>query len=199
MKKILILIPVALVAACSSAPKEIYERRAYDIQQEQRRDRETAVEKMPRWFKQIPVSKDAVYAVGEAEGATVNWSLTKAKQVAYGEICMAAGGKVDQQTKLFRSEVGGQMGENSNSAIRSLCPGVDITGVETVGKIDGEDGIIVLPTATGFRTYVLVALPTGPANRLQERKDKMEAGRQATVQAQQAFRELDANKRQPTQ
>jgi hypothetical protein len=190
--KLLLMIPVlALLAACGSAPKDAYERRTHEIEKEQRRDREVAIDRMPRWFKTVPQSKDAVYAAGEAEGATINWALTKARHVAYGDICMSAGGKVDSQTKLFRAEIGKQLAENSNSATRSICPGVDITGIEQVAKFEGEDGVIVLPTSQGFRAYVLVALPVGTANRLQERKDRLEAGRQADRQAERAWQDLD--------
>lgn len=197
VKTLVLFSVLTLLTACGSTPKDAYERRAHEIEKDQRRDREVAIDRMPKWFKTVPQSKDAVYAVGEAEGATINWALTKARHVAYGDICMAAGGKVDSQTKLFRAEIGKQLAENSNSATRSVCPGVDITGIEQVNRFEGEDGIIVLPTSQGFRAYVLVALPVGTANRLQDRKDKLEAGRQAQQQADRAWQELDRQSGRP--
>jgi hypothetical protein len=199
MKNFILLAVVAILSACSSAPKETYERRAYDERQERTVAAQKAVDEMPSWFKEPPTSKDAVFAVGEGSGTTINWAITKAKQAAYGEICMASGGKVDQQTKLFRSEVGTQYAENSNSATRSFCPGVDITGVETVNKFNSEPGTKVIANGTGFRAYVLVALPTGTANQLQQRKDKLEAGRQASRQSEAAFREMDKAEFKTTQ
>ena len=44
---------------------------------------------------------------------------------------------------------------------------------------------------TQFRSYALVALPTGDANPLQQRRDRQRAAEQVTRQSDQAFRDLD--------
>jgi hypothetical protein len=44
-----------------------------------------------------------------------------------------------------------------------------------------------------FRTYVLIALPTGDANRLAKDRDARDQRRIAGQRSQEAFRELDRN------
>ena len=79
------------------------------------------------------------------------------------------------------------MGETSHEvsemAIKTMCPAVDITGVEVkeVKRIS-EGG--------RFRSYILVALPTGDANQLQKRKDQLMLQKRALARSNQAFKEM---------
>ena len=67
-----------------------------------------------------------------------------------------------------------------------MCRRVDITGAETVETVRiSENG--------RFRTYVLVALPTGEANKLQTRKDQLRANKSSAERSERAFNELDKN------
>jgi hypothetical protein len=114
-------------------------------------------------------------------------SALKAKSFAYSKICMAAGGKVDQQTKMYMMDSESAGTEMSETAIRTSCPGVDITGAETVEVKTVAEG-------TRFRSYVLVALPTGEANQLQARKDKIRSQELARQRSTEAFKDLDTPK-----
>jgi hypothetical protein len=102
----------------------------------------------------------------------------KAKAIAYAKICTAAGGKVRSQTKVFTQDNGTTTTEMSEMAIRSICPDIDITGVETVEMKHVADG-------NRIRTYVLVALPIGSAN-------TMKTAKEAQRSSKEAFEELDA-------
>ena len=97
---------------------------------------------------------------------------------------MAAGGKVNQQSKIYKTDSENTSTEFSEVAIKAFCPGVDITGVEMVETKMIAEG-------TRFRTYVLVALPTGDANRLSKEKDSREQRKIASQRSREAFRELD--------
>jgi hypothetical protein len=97
--------------------------------------------------------------------------------MAYAKICTAAGGKVRSQVKMFRSDSGDSSTDQSEMALRSMCPDVDITGVETVEMKHVSEG-------NRIRTYVLVALPIGDKNVMKSAKD-------AAARAPEAFRELD--------
>jgi hypothetical protein len=65
----------------------------------------------------------------------------------------------------------------SEMAIRSICPDIDITGVETVEMRHVADG-------NRIRTYVLVALPIGNAN-------TMKTAKETSRSSKEAFQELD--------
>jgi hypothetical protein len=189
MRKLLILLPVvALVAACSSAPKETYDRRAYELEQKREQYAERAIDKAPKWMTELPKSNSAVYANGTAVSGDFSMADEKAKTIAFGKICMAAGGEVDKNSRMFRADVGEQSVENSSIAIRSMCRTVDVTGAEVVEVKRLSEG-------SRFRSYVLVALPTGTANPMQQRRDQNQARRSVQAQSDAAFREMDQRPR----
>ena len=201
MKKLFVLLPVvALMAACGSTKEPVstapvIEREAYEaraIQAQDRRDAQVnrSIEQAPGWMTKLPTSDNAVYANGTGVSNDMSMADYKAKMFAYGKICIAAGGRVSQQAKIFMQDTGSASLETSELAIKSMCPAVDITGVETkeVKRIS-EGG--------RFRSYVLVALPTGDANQLQQRKDRLKLQDRAVVRSDQAFREMDATDRKP--
>ena len=201
MKKLFVILPiVAVMAACGStkdpvATAPVIEREAYDDRAMQAQDRRDAqvnrsIEQAPAWMTKLPVSDNAVYANGTGVSNDMSMADYKAKMFAYGKICIAAGGRVSQQAKIFMQDTGSASLETSELAIKSMCPAVDITGAETkeVKRI-GEGG--------RFRTYVLVALPTGDANALQKRKDQLNLQNRAATRSDQVFREMDATDRKP--
>ena len=186
MKKLFVLLPVvAVIAACSSTPKDDYEKRSAALETKREANVDKSISKAPSWMTELPVSKVAVYANGTAVSADMSMADYKAKLFAYGKICMAAGGKVSQQAKMFMQDTSDVTHETSELAIRSLCPGVDITGVET-------KEIKRIAEGSHFRSYALVALPVGEANPLQTRKDQLRLKEQSTVRSSEAFKELDA-------
>lgn len=186
------LIPVvATIAACSSAPKEIYERRAYEERERQEKLVERAIDRAPKWMTELPKSKDAVYQNGSAVSTDMGMSVNKAKTMAFGKICMAAGGRVNQQSKVYRLDGDSTSTELSEMAVKSFCPNVDITGVEVVDTKIVSEG-------ARFRTYVLVALPMGDANQLQKSKDQREQRKLADRRSGQVFQEME-NQAKPAQ
>ena len=185
MKKLFVLLPVAaVIAACSSAPKDDYEKRAAAIEAKREAHVEKSIAKAPAWMTELPASKNAVYANGTAVSSDLSMADYKAKLFAYGKICMAAGGRVSQQAKMFMQDTSDASNETSELAIRSVCPGVDITGVET-------KEIKRIAEGSRFRSYALVALPTDEANALQTRKDQLRLREQSVIRSTDAFKELD--------
>ena len=187
MNKLFAMIPlVAALAACSSS--DPYQKRADAERERQEKYVEQALDQAPKWMRELPKSQSAVCQNGSAVRADINMSSTKAKTMAFGKICMAAGGQVNQQSKIFQTDTANASTEISELAIKSFCPGVDITGVEVVEIKQVAEG-------TRFRSYVLVALPLGDANQLQARQDRIRQERTAEVRSREAFREMDRNTR----
>ena len=183
MKKLLLAVPViSLLAACSST--DTYDKRVDAERERNVKAVERSIDKAPKWMSELPKSNSAVYANGTAISRDFAMSDIKAKNIAYSQICMAAGGEVDKTSKIYMNDTEAASTENSELAIRSLCRKVDITGVEVVDTVRvNENG--------RFRTYVLVALPTGEANSLQRRKDQLRASDNARVQSERAFKDMD--------
>lgn len=187
MKQTILLLPLfAVLTACGTT--SVYDKRTEADRERETRYAERAIDKAPKWMSQLPESENAVYSNGTAISRDMSMAQTKAKAIAYGKICMAAGGTVDQQTKVYMNDNESAGTEMSETAIRSMCKTVDITGVETVE-------VKTIAEGPRFRSYVLVALPTGDANRLQVRKDRLESQRQTNKRSAEAMRELDIQQR----
>jgi len=186
VKKFIVLAPiVAMLVACGSAPKDAYERRAYEERERQERLVERALDKAPKWMSELPKSTSAVYENGSAVSPDMGMSVNKAKTMAFGKLCMAAGGRVNQQSKIYRTDSEAASTEFSELAIKSFCPSVDITGVEVVETKMVSEG-------ARFRSYVLLALPTGDANRLVREREARDQRKVAETRSREAFKELDA-------
>jgi hypothetical protein len=138
---------------------------------------QAAISQAPEWMTKLPKSANAVYENGTATSGDFALADMKAKTIAYAKICTAAGGKVRSQTKVFTQDNGSTTTEMSEMAIRSICPDIDITGVETVEMKHVAEG-------TRIRTYVLVALPMGSAN-------VMKTAKESARSSKEAFEELD--------
>jgi hypothetical protein len=136
----------------------------------------------------LPDSKSAVYANGTGVSRDFSMADEKAKLVAFSKICMAAGGEVDKQSKMFMSDTDDVSVERSEMAIRAMCRGVDISGAEIVEVKRISEG-------NRYRAYALVALPLGDANALATRNDQRRAAAGSKSKADRAFDELDANNR----
>lgn len=186
MKRLIVALPlVAALAACGTTDQ--YQKRADSERERQERLVEQALSKAPKWMTELPKSTSAVYQNGTSVSGDMGMAANKAKTMAFGKLCMSAGGRVNQQSKIYRADSENATTEFSELAIRSFCPGVDITGAEVVESRMIAEG-------TRFRSYVLVALPLGDANQLQARKDRLQQQRAAEVRSREAFREMDQNR-----
>jgi predicted DNA-binding ribbon-helix-helix protein len=185
MKQILLVAAVVTVlAGCAGTSNDRYERRADAERERLTAQNERAVSEAPKWMAKLPESKDAVYANGSAVSPDMSMSADKAKLVAMGKICMAAGGTVDQRNTMFRTDTENASVEKSELAIRGMCRSVDISGAEIAE-------VKTIAEGNRFRTYVLVALPTGEANAVQRRKDQIRLQGQALKRSDQVFQEMD--------
>ena len=176
MKKLLTVVAVAgFLSACGSTQyqtrADLYPTGPSNAQQS------NAISQAPEWMSKLPKSANAVYESATATSGDFAMADMKAKAIAYAKICTAAGGKIRSQTKVFTQDNGTSTTEMSEMAIRSICPDIDITGVETVEMKHVADG-------NRIRTYVLVALPFGAAN-------TMKSAKETSRSAKEAFQELD--------
>jgi hypothetical protein len=176
MKKLAIVVAVAgLLSACGTTSQHSKNDAVANPQTAS--NMKAAASEAPEWMSRLPKSPNAVYENGTATSGDFGMADLKAKTIAYSKICTAAGGKVRSQTKMFMSDNGTTSTEQSETAIRSICADVDITGVETIEMKHVAEG-------NRIRAYVLIALPIGGANVMKSSKESMRNSREA-------FRELD--------
>jgi len=177
MKKVLIATVVTgMLTACGTSGTN-YSAMYSNQNSLQTAQMNSAIEQAPSWMSKLPKAPGYIFENGTATSGDFGFADMKAKAMAYAKICTAAGGKIRQQTKIFRSDTGDTSVDHSELAVRSMCADVDITGVETVEMKHVSEG-------NRIRTYVLVTLPLGDKNVLKATKDAQE-------RAPAAFKELD--------
>lgn len=177
MKKVAITIAVTgILTACGTSGTN-YSAMYSGQNQVQTAQMASAISQAPEWMSRLPKAPGYIFENGTATSGDFGMADIKAKAMAYAKICTAAGGKIRQQTKIYRADSGDTSIDQSELAIRSMCADIDITGVETVEMKHVSEG-------NRIRTYVLVTLPLGDKNVLKTTKD-------AQARAPEAFKELD--------
>lgn len=166
-----------LLSACGSNPVQQAQDQQKDEYRQQSRVAKQAISEAPDWMYKLPKESGVIYENGTAISSDFSMADLKAKTMAYVKICTGAGGKVRSQMKMYRADNDAASVENSELTVRSLCPDVDISGVETVEMKHVAEG-------NRIRTYVLVALPLGSKNVAKSAKDIQN-------RSGEAFKELD--------
>ena len=167
---------VTLITACGSPQVSQNVQTELDYRQ-QAKVATQAINEAPVWMSKLPKETGVIYENGTAISSDFSMADLKAKTMAYVKICTGAGGKVRSQMKMYRADNDAASVEQSELTVRSLCPDVDITGVETVEMKHVAEG-------NRIRTYVLVALPMGSKNIMKSTKDVQN-------KSGEAFKELD--------
>lgn len=177
-----VILATTLLTACGTT--DPYAKRADMERERQERYVERSISKAPGWMMNPPTSTNAVYESGTAVSGDWMMSDAKAKATAYGKLCMMAGGTASQQTKVYRTDSETSSSELSEQAIRTSCKSVDLTGVEV-------KEIKHIAEGARYRTYVLVALPTGDANILRKAREAASQRDAAIKRAPDAFKEIE--------
>ena len=167
-----------LLAACGTNPVEQSKSNAQEEYKQQAKIASQAITQAPAWMTKLPKETGIIYENGTAVSSDFAMADLKAKTIAYTKICTGAGGKVRSQMKMYRADNEGASVEQSELIARSICPDVDITGVETVEMKHVAEG-------NRIRSYVLVALPMGSKNVMKSTKDIQN-------HSADAFKELDS-------
>jgi len=141
MKKVFAILPLIALVACGSTkpapvstapvlPTEQYDNRVAVNQIDREAQINKSIAQSPKWMTDLPTSNNAVYANGSAVSSDMSMADYKAKLFAFGKICMAAGGKVNQQAKVYMQDTAEASTEISELAIKSMCPSVALPTVD---------------------------------------------------------------------
>jgi hypothetical protein len=166
-----------MLSACGTNPVQQAQSNKQDEYRAQTRVAKQAINEAPEWMFKLPKETGVIYENGTAISSDFSMADLKAKTMAYVKICTGAGGKVRSQMKMYRADNDAASVEQSELTVRSLCPDVDISGVETVEMKHVAEG-------NRIRTYVLVALPMGQKNAVKSTKEIQN-------RSGEAFKELD--------
>jgi hypothetical protein len=185
MKRIASIAAVLALAACSTAqpvaqtpaPKPVYANAGEAAAQ-------NVIDNVPEWFVDVPKKDNVIYAVGDGVSGSLSGAIGNARANAFEGICQAAGGKVRSQTKVYRQDTEASSTSVTTTAIRNICPDVDVTGANVEKRHVIRDG-------NRFRAYVLVGLPVGEANKLAHTKQMYKLQERAMANREREFKELD--------
>lgn len=166
-----------MLSACGTNPVQQVQKQQQDDYRVQAKVAKQAISEAPDWMSKLPKESGVIYENGTAISSDFSMADLKAKTMAYVKICTGAGGKVRSQMKMYRADNDAASVEQSELTVRSLCPDVDISGVETIEMKHVAEG-------NRIRTYVLVALPLGSKNVARSTKDIQN-------RSGDAFKELD--------
>ena len=142
------------------------------------------VDAIPEWFVDVPRVDGVIHSVGDGVSSSLAGALSNARANAYEGICQSAGGTVRSQTKVYRQDTESSSTSMTTTAIRNLCPDVDVTGASVEKRKIIQDG-------ARFRAFVLVALPMGEKNTLARTKQADRVAERAAGGAAREFKELD--------
>jgi hypothetical protein len=187
MKRIASIALLAALTACSTtqpvaqtpmpAPKPVYANAGEAAAQ-------NVIDNVPEWFVDVPKKDSVIYAVGDGVSGSLSGAIGNARANAFEGICQAAGGRVRSQTKVYRQDTEASSTSVTTTAIRNVCPDVDVTGANVEKRHVIRDG-------NRFRAYVLVALPVGEANKLARQKQMDKLQERAMANRDREFKELD--------
>ena len=188
MRKSLVVILglAALVSACSTAqpvatPVKVA---APEPISPQMTSVQRAMDAIPDWFVEVPKESGVIHSVGDGVSSSMSGALSNARANAYEGICQSAGGTVRSQTKVYRQDTEASSTSLTTTAIRNLCPDVDVTGATVEKRKIIQDG-------NRFRAFVLVSLPMGEKNVLARQKQADKISERAAGGAAREFKELD--------
>lgn len=188
MRKSLVVVlgVAALVSACSTAQPVVAPVKAQAAVQTspQVASVQAAMDAIPDWFVEVPRVEGVIHSVGDGVSSSMSGALSNARANAYEGICQSAGGTVRSQTKVYRQDTESASTSMTTTAIRNLCPDVDVTGATVEKRKIIQDG-------NRFRAFVLVGLPMGEKNTLARTKQANKVAERAAGNAQREFKELD--------
>jgi hypothetical protein len=182
MKKLAIVaVTTGVLSACGTSGTN-YSMQFNNQNSAQTVQMRSAIDQAPEFMSKLPKVSGYIFENGTATSSDFGFADIKAKTIAYAKICTAVGGKIRSQVKMFKSDSGDASTEQSEMAMRSMCPDVDISGVQTVEMKHVADG-------NRIRTYVLVALPIGENNKVKLSKNDQSKVSDAFVELDQITKE----------
>lgn len=183
MRKMLIVLSVAGLAACASSTPPANQVIPQNVQVTAQTN-QASMSSVPDWFMQIPKSEDHLYSVGDGVSSSVSGALGNARANAFEGICQGAGGTVRSQTKIFRQDTENGSTSMSTTAIRNFCADVSVAGAFV------EKSNIVVENGR-YHAYVLVGLPLGDKNKVTRTQRNKSADTEVKTNAEREFKELD--------
>ena len=161
--KLLAIIMLLGLTACSTNPKEKERERIEADRARQILYVQNAINQAPPWMSNTPQTGNDIYGVGTAVNSDWNVADYTAKAIAYTKICMTLGGIAGQRTQINHTETANKTTELSEMSLTTKCKAVDLTGIEIVD-------IKHIPEGPRFRTFVLVVLPVDNIEKFSQRQ-----------------------------
>ena len=142
---------------------------------------------MPEWCISIPESDEALYSCGTATSKDLQLAINKAKHAGREDVARQMETKIKGLFKRFQEETG--LGEDAELLDMTTSATKEVTSTVLIGckakyqEINKEGPI--------YRAYVLMELPTGPANQAVLNRINEQEKMYTRFRATKAYEELD--------
>ena len=185
----------ALLSACASntdtidtakkptpfAIKKAYEHTANVVEEQ--------VDKVPKWFTNMPDDKNAIYSVGTALSPELQLSYDMANLRAKAILADRINGRLNSVTKSFMTKVGSSDMDASvineiSTATKNIVADVDVAGYKVKESKVVSNGI-------QYRVYVLLEYSDEEAQKILLNRLKKDKMLMSKIKANEAFKELE--------
>ena len=185
----------ALLSACASntdtidtakkptpfAIKKAYEHTANVVEEQ--------VDKVPKWYTNMPDSKSAIYSVGTALSPELQLSNDIAILSAKTTLADRINGRLNSVTKSFMTKVGSSDLDASvineiQTATKNIIADVDVAGYKVKESKVVSNGI-------QYRVYVLLEYSDEEAQKILLNRLKKDKMLMSKIKANEAFKELE--------
>lgn len=168
------LVSAGVLSACKAKLKSTPETKAL-------------VSVAPKWYSSPPRSDDAFFGVATAESKDMQVSVDKAQAAARASLAQQMETKFSGLQKRFSEEVG-QSGSaeflDQFTSAYKLVTSQELTGT----RVKEQE---TLPGEGIYRTFVMMELPIGPANKALRDKLASQQALYTRFRATQAFKDLN--------
>ena len=161
--------------------KSAYEYQANNVKEQ--------VELVPKWYTNMPVKEDAIYAVGTANTPDLQLSNDIAILSAKTTLADRINGRVNSVTKSFVTKVGSTDADASiineiQTATKNIIADVDVAGYRV-----SESKVV--SNGTQYRVYVLLEYTDENAQKILLNRLKKDRMLVTKLKANEAFKELE--------
>ena len=163
------------------AIKKAYEHTANVVEEQ--------VDKVPKWYTNMPDDKNAIYSVGTALSPELQLSYDMANLRAKAILADRINGRLNSVTKSFMTKVGSSDMDASvineiSTATKNIVADVDVAGYKVKESKVVSNGI-------QYRVYVLLEYSDEEAQKILLNRLKKDKMLMSKIKANEAFKELE--------
>ena len=147
------------------------------------------IEKIPKWYLQIPSADDTIYSSGSAKAPDLQLAVDIAIMNAKTTLADRINGKLDSMTKSFVAKIG------SDDLDTSVLTEIEKTSKNVIASVDVAGYVVdksdITQEGTQYRAYVLLAYNSEEATKIMMNRMKRDRMIYSRIRSTEAWKELE--------